>query len=115
RDRERGETGRAILSDGLRYGLSPEPEPLVGRQDPERLRRKSQHVEGAGDGEVRLIAGVYADALERPGTRGTRVGGFAPDPREVYVPSKRHPHEVRHHAARGQHAPAPLAVPDEVP
>ena len=83
RDRERHEAGGAVLGDRVGDRRGVEPEPLVRGHDAERLGREAEHVERAGDREVRLVARVHARALER--ARARRVVE-AEQPREVDVP-----------------------------
>ena len=72
--------------------------------------REPEDVDRASDREVRLVAGVDARAFE-----GTRAGRLveAEQPREVDVSRGGERHDVRHHAARGEHGPRALAEPDQ--
>ena len=70
-DRERRETGRAILGDRGRHRLGLEPEEVVGGDDAERSLREPQDVEAALHREVGLVARVDAHALEQT-ARGAR-------------------------------------------
>ena len=87
----------------------------AGQHD-ERLGREAQLVERAGDREVRLVAGVDADALEvaaarRPGRAAEpRAGGrratsaiamkFAITPPDVHSPNAPSPYPTRSHSQR---------------
>ncbi len=111
RDRERGQPGSPIRGDRFRDRIPPQPEPLVGRDEMERLRWEAELVERPGDREVGLVRRVDPGPLE-PATAGRSVE--AQDPGEVDVAGHGHAHEVGHDPARGEHAEALRAVADEV-
>ena len=110
-DRDRCGARRPVARDGLGDGLRVEAEPLVGREGHEGLGREAELVQGPGDREVRLVAGVDPDAVQVAAARGP----FQPaNAAQVDVPDQRHRDEVRHHAARGAQPERAVAVADEV-
>ena len=101
----------AIAGNGVGDGRGVEPERVVGGDEGEGLGREAELVEGPGDREVGLVAGVDADALER---RPARRSGGAGERPEVHVADEGQRDEVGHDAARRQQPEAALAVPHEV-
>ncbi len=110
-DRERDEARRPVGGDGGGDRRAAQPEPIVRREHDQRLGREAQQIEGASDGEMRLVGGVHPNAVEG---RPTGRPAGAEQPAEVDVAGQGHAHEVGHHPARGQQPECVRTVPDEV-